>query len=52
MAVREGEKLMEKIQDLVEDLGWEYQRMSTSGKITYRELCLTLGWEFEREDGG
>tara|TARA_R100001015_G_C4629292_1_gene190028 strand:- start:2593 stop:2802 length:210 start_codon:yes stop_codon:yes gene_type:complete len=44
-------KLMEEIQDLVEDLGWEYQRMSTSGKITYRELCLILGWEFDREDG-
>ena len=44
-------KLVEQIQDLVEDLGWEYQRMSTSGKITYRELCLTLGWEFDREDG-
>ena len=44
-------KLVEEIQDLVEDLGWEYQRMSTSGKITYRELCLTLGWEFDREDG-
>ena len=44
-------KLMEEIQDLIEDLGWEYQRMSTSGKITYRELCLTLGWEFEWEDG-
>ena len=44
-------KLMEEIQDLVEDLGWEYQRMSTSGKITYRELCLTLGWDFEWEDG-
>ncbi len=44
-------KLMEEIRDMVEDLGWEYQRMSTSGKITYRELCLTLGWEFEWEDG-
>ena len=44
-------KLMEEIRDMVEDLGWEYQRMSTSGKITYRELCLTLGWEFDREDG-
>ena len=44
-------KLMEEIQNLVEDLGWDYQRMSTSGKITYRELCLTLGWDFEWEDG-
>ena len=44
-------KLMEEIQDLVEDLGWEYQRMSTSGKITNSEFSLTLGWEFEWEDG-
>ena len=44
-------KLMEEIQDMVEDLGWEYQRMSSSGRATYRELCLTLGWEFEWEDG-
>ena len=29
-------KLMEEIRDLVEDLGWEYQRMSTSGKSFYR----------------
>ena len=44
-------KLMEEIRDLVEDLGWEYQRMSTSGKAVYRELCLALGWEFEWEEG-
>ena len=45
-------KLMEEIQDLVEDLGWDYRRMSSSGKATYRELCLTLGLQdFEWEDG-
>ena len=43
-------KLMEGIKDLVDDLGWDYQRMSSSGKATYRELCLTLGWEFEWDD--
>ena len=43
-------KLMEEIQDLVEDLGWEYQRMSSDGKATYRILCLTLGYKFESDD--
>ena len=44
-------KLMEEIKDLVDDLGWDYQRMSSSGKATYRELRLTLGDEFDWEDG-
>ena len=43
-------KLMEEIENLVKDLGYEYSKMSLSGKITYRELCLTLGCEFERDD--
>ena len=40
-------KLMEEIQDLVEDLGWEYQRMGSSGRETYEKLCLELGWKFD-----
>jgi hypothetical protein len=43
-------KLMEEIENLVKDLGYEYSKMSSSGKITYRELCLTLGYEFEWDD--
>ena len=40
----------EKVKDLVDDLGWDYDRMSTSGQETYQELCLKLGWEFETDD--
>jgi len=38
---------MEEIKDIVEDLGWEYQRMSSSGQESYKKLCLKLGWDFE-----
>ncbi len=40
----------EKIKDLVEDLGWEYQGFTQGGKETYKELCLLLGWKFEWEE--
>ena len=36
-----------KIADLIEDLGWDYQSMTTSGRETYQELCLAFGWKFE-----
>lgn len=38
---------MEKIKDLVEDLGWEHQRMTECGKLSYKRLTAMLGWEFE-----
>ena len=43
-------KLMEEIENLVKNLGYEYPKMSSSGKATYRELRLTLGDEFEWDD--
>jgi len=30
------------IKDLVEDLGWDYDRMSSSGQETYDKLCELL----------
>ena len=30
-----------------EDLGWEHQRMTESGKLSYKRLTAMLGWEFE-----
>ena len=39
---------LEKIRDLVDDLGWDYDRMSSSGQETYEQLCKLLGWEFEK----
>tara|TARA_B100000424_G_scaffold18737_1_gene13509 strand:+ start:7193 stop:7378 length:186 start_codon:yes stop_codon:yes gene_type:complete len=37
----------DKIKDLVDDLGWEHQRMSSSGQESYEKLCEILGWKFE-----
>ena len=42
-----GEKEYTTIAMLVDDLGWDYQSMTTSGRETYKKLCLKLGWEFE-----
>tara|TARA_R100000808_G_scaffold25073_1_gene61346 strand:- start:34092 stop:34268 length:177 start_codon:yes stop_codon:yes gene_type:complete len=40
-------KKISKIIKMVDDLGWDYQRMSSSGQETYEELCLLLGLEFD-----
>ncbi len=40
-------KDLEQIKDLVDDLGWEHQRMSSSGQESYEKLCKVLGWKFE-----
>ena len=42
--------MSKEIKDLVDDLGWEYQRMTSSGRATYKKLCRKLGWEFEWDD--
>tara|TARA_Y100001972_G_scaffold121709_1_gene166169 strand:- start:785 stop:916 length:132 start_codon:yes stop_codon:yes gene_type:complete len=41
------DRQLEKVKDLVDDLGWEHQRMSSSGQKTYEELCKVLGWKFK-----
>tara|TARA_B100000035_G_scaffold70133_3_gene57504 strand:- start:4048 stop:4233 length:186 start_codon:yes stop_codon:yes gene_type:complete len=45
-----GEKEYIIIANLVDDLGWDYQSMTTSGRETYKKLCQKLGWEFEWDD--
>jgi len=37
----------EKVSTMVDELGWEYQRMGSSGRETYEKLCLELGWKFD-----
>jgi len=34
---------------LVIDLGWEYDRMSTSGQETYDNICKELGLQTQNE---
>ena len=43
-------KKVSKIIKMIDDLGWEYQRMSSSGQETYEELCLLLGLDFNSEE--
>ena len=33
------DELLEKLNDLVLDLGFDYDRMSKSGQETYNEIC-------------
>ena len=32
----------DKLHSLIDDLGWEYQRMGVSGRETYDEICHLL----------
>jgi len=36
---------MNRIQDLVYNMGWDYDRMSSSGQLYYAELCELLNIE-------
>jgi hypothetical protein len=38
---------LQRIQTLVFDLGWDYQRMSQSGQSVYDKLCNELNIELE-----
>ena len=35
--------MLADIKDLIKDLGWEYDRMSSSGQETYDKLCEIMG---------
>lgn len=39
----------EKIQQLVADLGWDYDRLSTGGQSVYNELCGLLDIQNEEK---
>lgn len=36
------DKLLSKLAKLVEDLGFDYDRLSQSGQATYEEICSIL----------
>jgi hypothetical protein len=40
------ENYSKEVKELVDDLGWDYERMSNSGQETYDKLCEKLGWKF------
>ena len=40
----------ERLLDLLNDLGWEYQRMSTDGQTTLNEIYAMVGIEPMEDD--
>lgn len=38
----EQDEILDRLSDLLEDLGCDYDRMSTSGKETYDEICSLM----------
>lgn len=44
------DKDMELLKELVLDLGWDCQRMSSSGIETYNEICNLLNLEPYKEE--
>jgi hypothetical protein len=34
--------MLADIKDLIEELGWDYDRLSSSGQETYNKLCELL----------
>ena len=36
------DELIQKLSELLEDLGFDYDRLSKSGKEAYDEICLIL----------
>ena len=43
----DGHKLLQ----LIDDMGWDYDRFSSSGKETYDKICVILAKVKEDEDG-
>ena len=46
-ACKEGHKLLE----LINDMGWDYDRFSSSGQETYDKICTILATIEEVKDG-
>ena len=45
-----NQEKINKLLQLVADLGWDYDRMSSSGQQTYDKLCELLGIEVPQDE--
>ena len=43
-------KELREVLELIDDLGWDYDRMSSSGQETYDQICVKLGILNDEED--
>jgi hypothetical protein len=48
--LNESAKHLDGVKNLVDELGWDFERMSEGGQEIYKKLCEKLGWTFECED--
>mgnify|MGYP003127443156 FL=1 len=42
------QKQFEELVNLIDDMGWDFDRFSTSGQETYEKICKLLGWEVKK----
>ena len=42
------QKQFEELVNLIDDMGWDFDRFSTSGQETYEKICKLLGWEVQK----
>jgi len=43
------QKQFDELVNLIDDMGWDFDRFSTSGQETYEKICKLLGWEVSDE---
>lgn len=43
--MEKGKIIDHEVLELIADLGWDYDRMSSSGQETYEAICKKLGLE-------
>ena len=39
------QKQFDELVNLIDDMGWDFDRFSTSGQETYEKICKLLGWK-------
>ena len=49
-AVYRGDKDGHKLLKLIDDMGWDYDRFSSSGQKTYDQICVILAKVSEDEN--
>ena len=49
-AVFKGDEAGHKLLQLIDDMGWDYDRFSSSGQDTYDKICVILGTVEEDEN--
>ncbi len=44
------QKQFDELVNLIDDMGWDFDRFSTSGQETYEKICKLLGWEVNNDE--